>query len=310
MKQNTDLPSHQIIHGSSEGPRVLLVAGVHGDEYEPMAAALQIIPLLQGNVLKGSVTVIPLANPGAYHAGSRFGDDGLDMARVCPGNPVGTSTERAASEVSRLIRESDYLVDMHTGGITYDIHPLAGYMLHSDTRILEIQRQMAQCFNLPIVWGTEPSPDGRTLSVARDAGIPAIYLEYGGGTGFRPQVTKAYVSGFLNLLRHLGMMEGEYSIRNDGYWVEDPRKDSGFLQGKMPAPTDGIFIGAVQTGSLLKAGDLWGTIIDPIRGSKTEVRADIDGLAFLKRNTVKVNKGDALGGILPITQPGKVVIQE
>ncbi len=58
---------------------------------------------------------------------------------------------------------------------------------------------MALAFNLPLVWGTDYRPNGRTLSVARDAKIPAIYLEFGGGTGFRTQVVDAYKAGFMRL---------------------------------------------------------------------------------------------------------------
>src|SRR5690606_39467563 len=84
----------------------------------------------------------------------------------------------------------------------------------------------------------ESTPNGRTLSVARDAGIPSIYLEFGGGTGFRKQVVKAYVSGFFNFLKSVKMIEGEPELLSTEkyYWVEDARLDSGYLQGKMPSP--------------------------------------------------------------------------
>jgi predicted deacylase len=310
MNRNTDPITKYTLKSLQEGPHVVLLAGVHGDEYEPMVAASELIRLLEGQLLKGIVSVVPQSNPRAYQTASRYGDDGLDMARICPGNPDGSSSEKAAHEVSALIRSADYLVDMHTGGILYDIYPLAGYMLHSDASVLARQQQMALCYDLPVVWGTEASPEGRTLSVARDAGIPAIYLEYGGGTGFRKQVVEAYIKGFTNLLRHLGMIEGEYVPKpsEKTYWVEDHRNNSGFLQGKMPSPADGIFMASANMGDLLRKGDHWGTLFNPLTNGTTDVLADMDGLAFLIRNVVKVNEGDALGGILPITQPGKVTI--
>ena len=312
MKQNTENISTFRLSGPLEGPHILLLAGVHGDEYEPMAACNRLYRELEGRLLKGKITFIPHSNPTAYESCSRYGSDGQDMARICPGKAGGSPSEEAAGAVSEIIRTADYLVDMHTGGVMYDIFPLAGYMLHPDPAVLDRQRQMALSYGLPVVWGTDPLPSGRTLSVARDAGVPSIYLEYGGGTGFRKHVVEAYVSGFLNLLRSMEMIPGEYIAPDveNVYRVEDPRPDSGFLQGKMPSPADGIFISEISLGSQVKKGDVWGKILDPETGETTKVLADIDGLAFLMRNIVKVARGDALGGILPITEPGLVTISE
>ncbi|WP_343702042.1 succinylglutamate desuccinylase/aspartoacylase family protein [Chitinophaga sp.] len=300
----------KIITASRKGPKVLVMAGVHGDEYEPVVAALELADALPSLLTAGSVQLLTLASAGAYEAVSRFGADGLDMARRCPGAADGSSTDQAAYAASALIRAADYLIDMHTGGLTYDIFPLAGYMLHPVQEILQQQQQMALAANLPLVWGTDFRPDGRTLSVARDHGIPAIYLEYGGGTGFRREVAEAYRQGVTNILRHLGMISGHAVVQPaaERYWVEDHRTDSGFLQGKMPAPAEGIFIADVKTGNIVAAGSRWGVIIDPYTGSSTPVYTDAGGLVFLLRTMVKVKKGDALGGVLPISQPGKIVI--
>ncbi len=78
-------------------------------------------------------------------------------------------TERTAFALSQLIRVADYYIDLHTGGTKLCVSPMTGYMLHSDSGILEQQRKMARAFNLPIVWGTSASLEGRSLSVARDA---------------------------------------------------------------------------------------------------------------------------------------------
>lgn len=294
------------------GPIVLVCAGVHGDEYEPMLAALALLEELPGKLEKGTVQIVTVVNESAYTSASRYGSDGLDLARICPGDVTGTPSEVAAASISQLIPQADYFVDMHTGGVMYDIAPLAGYMLHPSAEILEKQRQMALAFNLPIVWGTDHRPNGRTLSVARDAGVPAIYLEYGGGTGIRSQVVEAYKAGFINMLRRLGMIAEPVtnSAPDSLFWVEDPRPDSGYLQGKMPSPANGIFVAEVKLGDRVEKGQRWGKVIDPIVGESVDVIADIAGLAFLQRVLVKVKKGDALGGILPIEKPGKIVIHE
>lgn len=311
MEDNKLVKSCRIDSGKT-GPKVLLTAGVHGDEYEPMLTAMQLINELPGLLKSGSVTIVPLTNESAYDNGIRYGEDGLDLARTCPGNSKGTITERVASEISSVIRESDYFIDMHTGGLAYDIYPLAGYMLHPSPEILKKQQEMALAFNLPLVWGTDYRPNGRTLSVARDAKIPAIYLEFGGGTGFRMQVVDAYKKGFIRLLNNFNMLSGQIESDSsvDRYWIEDHRQDSGYLQGKMPSPVDGIFIAEVKIGDEIKAGELFGKVIESFSGRQINLYADIDGLVFLLRTIVKVKNGDALGGIMPVRSLNERVIYE
>lgn len=312
MKENIEPVKSTHIASGHPGPKVLIIAGVHGDEYEPMLTTLELLKELPSKLSNGSVTIVTVVNESAYQSVSRYGEDGLDLARVCPGNISGSATEIAAAWISEFIQKADYLIDMHTGGLMYDIAALAGYMLHTDPVILEKQQKMALACNLPIVWGTDARPEGRTLSIARDAGIPGIYLEYGGGTGTRPEVVKAYKEAMVNILRYLKMISepvvgGE---SDDRFWVEDHRADSGYLQGKMPSPADGIFVAEVATGNIIEKGKRWGRVVDPVTGESVEILADISGLAFLQRTLVKVRKGDALGGILPIDQPGKKVIYE
>ncbi len=302
--------NHYTINSQQEGPRVLVLAGVHGNEYEPMLAALEIIDELPQMLTSGSVTIVPMVNTTAYMVSSRYGEDGLDLARICPGKPEGSASEKNAFEVSTLIKASDYLIDMHTGGLAHHIHPMAGFMLHPSGKILDKQRALALACNMPVIWGTDHHPNGRTLSVARDANVPAIYLEYGGGSGIRKKVVKTYKEGFINMLKYLKMAEGEVEITTSEkrFWVEDPRPDSGYFQGKMPAPCEGIFVCEKTTGEPIKNGELFGKIIDPFTGGSTAILADIEGIVLSVRVAVHVKKGDALGSILPIVEPGKVII--
>lgn len=310
--KNNDLMTSYCFETDKIGPSVLLIAGVHGDEYEPMLAAAELVSQLPGMLECGRVTIVPVTNETAYFNSNRCGEDGLDLARICPGKPEGTITESVASQISALIRKADYFIDMHTGGLTYDIYPLAGYMLHPAPEILRKQQEMAHACRFPLVWGTDFQPDGRTLSIARDANVPAIYLEYGGGTGIRNNVVTDYIKGITNILQYLNMIKNP--IENPPiagmFWIEDHRPDSGYLQGKMPSPAEGIFVSEVNMGDQIKRGQLFGKVIDPPSGQSADVYADKDGLVFLLRRMVKVKPGDALGGIMPIESLNKKVVYE
>ena len=51
---------------------------------------------------KGLLTLVPIVNEAAYLRGSRTAEDELDLARVCPGDPNGSITERTAHALSEL----------------------------------------------------------------------------------------------------------------------------------------------------------------------------------------------------------------
>jgi predicted deacylase len=274
---------------------------VHGDEHEPIIAANNLIRIVSPLLKNGKVTIVPIVNSTAVANGARCGSDGLDLARVCPGNSQGSVTEKDAAEISALIIQSDYLIDLHTGGKLFDIYPLAGYMLHPDNNVLEQQRAMARAFGLPIIWGTDHEPNGRTLSVARDHNIPAIYVEYGGGISARNEIIVSYTNGCLGVLAHLGMVEANQSTEFAlEYVVEDPTPQQGHLQAKMPSPAKGIFVPAVKLGQMILKGEHWGNIVDLETGSLTKVFADLSGMVLFLRVDAQVNTGESLGGILPI----------
>ena len=301
MEAQQDILTTYIIASARPGPHVLITAGVHGDEYESILAAFELSQTLPSLLVAGRVTVVPMVNKSACEVGTRTGTDGLDLARTCPGNPAGTVSEKAAASISDLIRQADYYIDLHTGGLQLDIHPLVGFMLHPEPQILAKQRQMAACVNLPLVWGTSSVPNGRTLSVARDAGVPAIYLEYGGGTSIRNNVIKAYQNGCINLLKSLNLIDGSTEKPDEEpVCIDDSTPDGGYLQSKMPAPLSGLFIPDVTLGERVKKGQSWGYVLDPTDGQKTTVVADGDGFVFMLRVRTTVNQGDTLGGIMPL----------
>jgi predicted deacylase len=284
----------QVIKAPGEGPRLLISAGVHGDEYEPIAAIHELLHQLPGQLLVGSVTLVPVVNEAAFWRGDRVAEDGLDLARICPGDPQGSVTERAADELSSLIRQADYYIDLHTGGTGLMVAPLAGYSLHPDAEVLEKQRRMARAFNLPIVWGTDYRLKGRSMSIACEASVPAIYCEYEGGARCNPQGTRDYVDGCLNVMGHLGMIDREQPPSRVEHLVEDPRESSGHLQICNPSPCDGLFLPVVKLGEKVSQGMQLGSVTDLTGHQKQRIVSEQDGVVIVLRTRPNVKKGDSL----------------
>ena len=274
-----------------------------------MVAVQRLIELFQQELVRGSVTLVPVVSEDAFARGHRTAADDLDLARVCPGDDGGSTTERNAAALSRLIRSADFYVDLHTGGARYKILPLAGYMMHQDRDVLLVQRGMAKAFGLPVAWGTSARLEGRSLSVARDALVPAIYVEYGGGP-YSSAAADALVAGCLNVAAHLDLAIVAKTTGRVRYWVEDNRPGSGHLQVQHPAPIAGLFIPSVALGDTVRSGHRIGEIVDPISQSRAPVVASADGIVLFLHASVAVRKGDGLGGLLPITEPGEARYEE
>ncbi|MGD9856704.1 MAG: succinylglutamate desuccinylase/aspartoacylase family protein [Planctomycetaceae bacterium] len=300
----TSLTRHEFI-GDGDGPHLLITGGVHGDEFEPMAAIRRLAgmfaegePRVAG--LRGRVTLVPIVNESAFLRGHRCAEDGLDLARTCPGRTDGSLTERTAHALSELIRRADFYIDLHTGGTELSVLPLAGYVLHADKAILDAQRRMARAFNLPVVWGTAANLDGRSLSVARDAGVPAIYCEYLGSATCNRAGVEAYVDGCLNVLGELRMVEGNAAPSRVQHFVEDPRPSSGHMQVCHPSPVDGYFEPAHELGDCIAKDTPLGTVYSQRDHSPHAISSEHDGIVLVLRTFPRVRAGESVGVVLDL----------
>lgn len=292
------LATHQIV-GKQPGPHLLISGGVHGDEFEPMAAIRRLMHEINAEELRGRVTLVPVVNEPAFTLGQRTGDDGLDLARTFPGRADGNGTEQIACRMAEIIRSADLYIDLHTGGTRLTVLPLSGYMLHPDAAVLAQQRRMARALGLPLIWGTDPRLNGRSLSVARDANVPAIYAEYEGGGRFNRVGVEAYVRGCLNVMHEFGLLEGAPQAPDSPpVVVEDDRPGSGHMQINHPAPCDGFFEAAVEMGQRVEAGDVIGTVTDPLGKRVEVVKAHYAGLVIVLLTFPRVERNVSVAVIL------------
>lgn len=291
------LQTREIV-GQQPGPHLLITGGVHGDEFEPMAAIRRLMTKIDPHALRGKLTLVPVVNESAFRLGHRTGEDNKDLARTCPGREDGSLTEQVAFALSQLIRSADYYIDLHTGGTGLMVLPLSGYTLHPDPKVLAVQRRMAQVFGLDVVWGTDPNLDGRSLSVARDANVPAIYCEYLGGGRCDPVGIDAYVRGCRNVMIELEMLEGTIDISKPPVVVEDHRPGAGHMQINHPSPSDGYFEPAVTLGQRVRDGDLIGTVCDVFGQRVERIESRYTGIVIVLQTFPTVSAGASVAVVM------------
>jgi uncharacterized protein len=245
--------------GEADGPLLTVIAGVHGCEYASMAGVRRWARELQTRDLRGRVRAVPVLNLPSFTARSPFviPEDGKNLNRCFPGDPAGTLADRLAHDTfTRLITDSDALVDAHCGDLVEALQPFA---LYDGGPAEEKARALAQAYGLPYVLRQAPGPDrtvaGSTSAAAAEAGIPAIIAEAGGCGLVQEHAVAMHVAGLNRVLAALGMTDLPPAEAAD---VAPPA----FLQGSIwpRCHQAGWWEPAVRPGDAVAAGQLLGTV--------------------------------------------------
>ncbi len=286
------------VTGATDGPTLLVLAGVHGDEYEGMVAIPRLFAGIQPADLRGALLMIPVCNVPAYKSAQRSSPvDGLNLARVFPGQPDGSITQQIAYWIcEKLLRQADFMIDLHTGGIAYELPLLVGYV-HDAGAYGQASLGAARAFGAPVLWGHPPPlPPGRSLSAAYDHGVPCVYTEAPGGSGSDPHVADCFLTGLFNVMKRLGMLTGEQSRQPLTHHL----LGHGDLDSVIETPAAGLFQREVGLLDEVEAGQRLGTIQDESGSILAEITAEQAGFVIMLRGLPRVKAGD---GIAHLAQP-------
>jgi len=290
------IPYVDVVGEAGGGPHLTVIAGVHGTEYTSIAAARELIAELRPAELSGTVTVAPLINLPAFWARTPFVVplDGNNLNRSFPGDPAGSAAQRIAAAVTeRLIKGSDYLIDLHAGDLPEALEPFVFY----DASPVERQaRDLALAYGLGHMVRQPASGRtvaGSTSAAAADLGIPSFTAESGEcGILDRPAV-EAHLRGLRNVLRHLRVLPGEPEafdspVEHDG-WIWMRTAGAGWWQP------------AVETGAWVAEGELLGTVSPVVGGTPVPIAAPAAGVPlFITSSPAVCADGLLLGLALPV----------
>ncbi|MBX3051340.1 MAG: succinylglutamate desuccinylase/aspartoacylase family protein [Caldilineaceae bacterium] len=280
------------VTGAEPGPTLVVTAAVHGDEYEGVEAIPRIFHKVQPNALLGTLVMLPVCNVPAYEAAQRSSPvDGLNLARVFPGEAHGSITQRIAHWITQgLLRHADFYIDLHSGGAAYHIPTLIGY-IHDEGELGQHSLAGARAFGAPILWGHPlPLASGRTLSAAIDLGVPSLYTEAPGGGYARPDDVDCFTEGVLNVMKHLGMLGGNPQPRSTTHHL----LGDGNLDQVIAADVAGYFRATVELLDEVVAGQRLGIVRDLFGEVLQEIVAEQDGVVIMLRRFHRVHVGDGL----------------
>ncbi len=253
-----------IVGGGKPGPMLCLTGAVHGDELNGVEIIRRVLFGLEPAEINGTVIGVPIVNLHGFRRNSRYLADRRDLNRFFPGDPRGSSASRIAHSLfTELIRHCDYLVDIHTGSF----HRTNLAHIRADLRTPSVLK-IARMFGDISVLHHEGAP-GTLRRAATDAGIAAVTVEVGEPLRLQPEQVVVGVRGIRSLLAGLGMLvrpqgaNGGQAIYYESTWL---RADDG-----------GILLSLVELGEEVTAGQVLGTVTDPITNRRSAIASPSDG---------------------------------
>jgi uncharacterized protein len=242
--------------GARDGPRVCLLAGVHGCEYSSIAAVRQFMRELDVSEVAGSIVAVPIVSPTSFAARSPFvvPEDSRNLNRSFPGDPTGSFTEVLAHHVfSEFVAGSDVLIDLHGGDMVEALEP---FTLFNDSPVRDTAERLARAYGLRYVICDTIDPLGGTTSAAAAAAqIPGITAEAGGCGLLEPAEVERHLRGVRSTLRAAGVLAGEPDPPPAGQQLVER------LQW-LRAASSGWWQPAVHVGDTVAAGDHLGDVQD------------------------------------------------
>ncbi len=290
-----EVPAAEVT-GAFDGPRLTVVAGVHGCEYAPMAAVRRWITELDPDRLRGRVLAVPVLNLPAFWARSPFvvPEDGKNLNRCFPGNPAGTFTERLAhAAFTQLIEGSDAVVDAHAGDLVEALEP---FTLYHAGPAQDRARELATAYGLRYVVRQQRKPGraltGMTSSAAAAIGVPAIIAEAGGCGLVDSAAVELHLRGLYRVLDMLGMSRG------GAHWEDDRPptnlRDFDWLYCRKA----GWWEPRAQVGEHVGEGQVVGTVTSIDAATvQEEIHASADGTVLFLTSSPAVSDNGLLLGI-------------
>jgi uncharacterized protein len=294
-----------LINGENDGPIINLHAGIHGDEFEGIRAIWKIAEEIRPKDLSGAIIATPIVHVAAYNAGFRESPvDGKNLARVFPGDPSGTTTDRLAHYFfNEVILKSEYTLGLHSGGFRYKFHPLVEYYHGGKREVEDKARSVSQAFAIgpfDIIERLSVPPRNITATYAASMnGIAGVEPEMWGEGRAIPEHVEQYADSVANSLLHLGMINESNERAKRIASREKPKADH--VEGNwVLAKSGGLFVSDVNIRETVEKDQLVGRILDDFGKLREEVRAPVSGFVGAMRTFSMIRPGD--WGVLVLEQ--------
>lgn len=269
-----------VARGLTDGKVLGLTAAVHGNELNGIPVIQRIFTEIDVTKIKGTVVGVPVINVPALLRKRRRFIDGTDLNHIMPGKPNGNVSQVYVWRIiNRIIKEFNYLVDLHTASNGR----VNSYYIRADMDDPTV-REMALLQNAQIIVNNPPS-DGTLRGAADEMGIPAITLEVGNPNTYQRGLIRDGLTGMHNLLNYLGITESE---------IEEPKEETVLCKSSywIYSDTGGIITVHPKVTDFVKKGESIATVRNIFGEVVKDYYAPEDGIIIGK----SVNPINQTGG--------------
>ena len=258
------IPVH-VYRSPHPGPVVFITAAIHGDEVNGTGALWHLLRDADFRLVRGSLIVVPVANPLAFDRHSRYLPDRRDLNRCFPGRTDGSLASRLARLLfDEIVMRSDVGIDLHSAAVRRTNYPTV--RAHLDVDGLP---DLAAAFGTEVILDRR-GPEGSFRREACDAGCPTFTVEAGEVWKVEPAITKTIGRGIQSVLSFLEMTDTtplpppSPIVARETTWVR--------------ADTGGYVSFRVRPGDIVAKEELLATTSTLLGEDRASVRAPIDGI--------------------------------
>jgi len=280
---------------NGEGPSVLLLGGIHGDEYEAQIVLRRLAERLTPADVTGRVIIIPSLDFPASQKGKRLSPfDGQNMNRCFPGKADGTPTEQLCAFVtSRLFPAVDLLIDVHAGGSDVSVVPMVfGFATQKSVVDAARLNRLMEAWGYRFVQHVE-GIDETACGAAKLADLASIEVEGGGGRMKSEELT-IMEDGLLRGLADFGAIRPRLTPAPFAgvHFSAGP-------EGQYLAPSPALVEHCVSLGDEVGKGQLVARLHPTAGGSAAalDIAAPMPGYVLRQTEHTFVSKGQLIGNI-------------
>lgn len=270
-----------VSRSKKDGPVLLLMGGLHGDEINGVEIVRRIIHEKINKPLIGTVICIPILNVYGFIHFSRYVPDGKDVNRSFPGNKNGSLAARVAHYLLKdIIPQIDYGIDFHTGGADLSNYPQVRCVFKDEESLA-----LSKAFAAPFLINSPFRPNSLRQAASK-LGKKVIVYEGGESSRFDQYAIDEGVRGAKRVMRYLKMHAK----------AQEPTHDSVIITSSswVRAKQSGLFHSLVHYGQAVTKNQQLGYITDPFGQEKNMVKSGANGYVVGLNNNPLVHRGDAV----------------
>lgn len=297
-----------VVNGIESKPRLLLIAGAHGDEVVGTEAIKRVISKIEPEKFRGVVIGIPVLNIPAYLACDRInvleapkGSNDLHQFYKKSIDSEGSQSERISYVLHKeIFPKIDYIIDLHSsakGTYNFPRAIISGKYVPISKELREKIDGLAVASAFEVIYRPQRPPWPGMYFTPRtfweeSCGKAVIVLE----TGEAPTIDDAdtIISGITNIMKHLGMLEGSPKKVKDQMFVE--------RLIAIRANKAGILRLKTKVGDYVKQGEVIGEVTNLFDDVVEEIKSPEYGLIVKHRTSAFISTGVRAFVIAPLKE--------